>query len=540
MGNNDIFTPYTRSFKKITGGITASWIRFVISIGVAIFQLPILYANFDKSVIGYYLLFSTLSIFLSISDLGLGSVIGRTVSYNWGANSNHTQDQWNDKPNQLGSYATAPISELFSSCLFAYSIASLLVVATGSIAGHLFFSPDPNIISHSELTNAWIIFLIASGISLVNTVPLACISGVGDVGWENLIRTIVQVGRLISILVLAPMTHSILALAVAELVLNLGSVVISLLILKFRQPTFLQLSLRFNINLLTAMFRDAFPVFITRLGALLILQSSPLIVGYSMGTKFIPDFMALRQLAYLGIAIPSAIPSVVSPFVSAAFSAGELEKIRKYHSLTLKTTLATAVLWFIGFTAWGPALMDLWLGKGHFLGPAVAIPLAIMALLETHHTAHSSFAWSVGRWPFAPWGIASGVLTLILALTGGHWFGYVGIALGGMIAQLVTNNWFAVVYTLRVLEISLLDYCKRIGLPILLYGTIIAIIATTSTHLLEKILTLDWVFRGLQGNSLIALVFGAILTSLAGITLTWIYLLRSSERDSILVRFSKT
>src|SRR5438309_1657216 len=70
---------------RIALGVGSAWARHLVSIGVGILYLPILYANFPRDVLGVYLLFFTAASLLNLADLGLGIVLSRAIAYARGA-----------------------------------------------------------------------------------------------------------------------------------------------------------------------------------------------------------------------------------------------------------------------------------------------------------------------------------------------------------------------------------------------------------------------------------------------------------------------
>ncbi|MBO9541913.1 hypothetical protein J7643_15100 [bacterium] len=514
------------SRRRIAQGISASWVRFGVSIAVGLFQLPILYANLSKPALGLYLLFFTVSAFLSLVDLGLGSVLGRAVSYVKGkADAAAGEDG-------LAGYRSASISDMVWSGFAAYGISSLVMFGVGlGIGPALIASAGLPAGLQAEAWLAWVLFLAGVSCNLLSAVPFSCLNGFGDVGWEQASRTVLQVVRLAGIAAIAPQTHSIAALCALDLALNVASIAGSLLLLKLRHRQALSEPGRARGWLMKRMVTEATPVFVTRLGALMILETTPLVVAATRGVASVPDFMALKQLSSFGLALPNAIPVAVAPFATAAFSAGDHQKVREYHGFATRLSLVLAMLWLVGFLVWAPSLTDFWLGKGHFLGYAVAAPLAIAALLEAHHSAHGYFAWSTGKWPFAPWAIAGGVLTLGFSIAGGHVLGLGGIALGGLLAQLFTNNWYTIYYTLRRLDLRVSDYLRHSLAPVLLQGILLACVAAGSAHWLGGAWASGWSLRGVEGGKLVSMLLGGFTTTLVCGLTSWHLILTANERQ---------
>jgi len=72
--------------------------------------------------------------------------------------------------------------------------------------------------------------------------------------------------------------------------------------------------------------------------------------------------------------------------------------------------------------------------------------------------------------------IISGGINLMLTFIGVKWLGLLGVALGTMIAQMLTNNWYAVVKTLRILKLGFWKYVKGSGIVWFATGVILLIL----------------------------------------------------------------
>jgi hypothetical protein len=90
-----------------------------------------------------------------------------------------------------------------------------------------------------------------------------------------------------------------------------------------------------------------------------------------------------------------------------------------------------------------------------------------MVLLEVHHTALAAGTMATGRLPFVWAAVAAGALNVIMGLILVRPLGLWGVALGTMIAQMLTNNWYVPALTLRHFAISKGSYARSVAGPIL-------------------------------------------------------------------------
>jgi len=150
-----------------------------------------------------------------------------------------------------------------------------------------------------------------------------------------------------------------------------------------------------------------------------------------------------------------------APFISRKSAAGDQSGI---HRMLMLNTIIGMTIQFAAVSllaVFGDYIMQLWLGPGHFVGWGIMWVFCIMLTLENHHVIFAKFGLSAKVDP--TWGkmsLLSGTLNLILTFIGIQWLGLLGVALGTMVSQIMTNNWYAVVKTMRILNLKLLEYLK--------------------------------------------------------------------------------
>lgn len=182
---------------------------------------------------------------------------------------------------------------------------------------------------------------------------------------------------------------------------------------------------------------------------------------------------------------------------------------------------------------WGEAIVDRWVGPHHFVGYYTVLPLVVCGVLEVHHIINSAFVWSAGRWPFAPWSIASGIATSIL----GYWWvgalGCAGMAWASCISQMVTNNWFVVWTSLRSLRIPVRAYARDVLVPLAGMIVGIAVAAVAIKVGVERALT---GYGPAARTGEIGIALGVLLTTLTAAFVFWRCGLSREGRESVVTR----
>jgi O-antigen/teichoic acid export membrane protein len=287
--------------------------------------------------------------------------------------------------------------------------------------------------------------------------------------------------------------------------------------------------MRVNFALIRSMYPESAPFFVSRVGLWLTAESTLLIAGYFLGPRRLADLGLLRQMAAIGVSLAGSIPVAVSPHAAAAHAAGETDKVRSLYLATVRYSLVANVLWTLGLLLWGPTVISLLVGKEHFLGNAVLVPLALASFLELHAMTHALFVWNVGRWPFVPSVLGGGILNVIFASAGCAYYGFAGLAWGSMAAQAATVYWFHVVYALRQMGIALRLYFTDTILRTLLYAAAVALAGAAIRALASPAIS-----SAADASSRVAgAVWGlsAILTTtLVASALAWIIMLTRGDR----------
>ena len=168
---------------------------------------------------------------------------------------------------------------------------------------------------------------------------------------------------------------------------------------------------------------------------------------------------------------------------------------------------------------------------------AVVIMLSINLILETHHSINGSFVWTTGKWPFAPWTLAAGLINVSLASVGAIWLGFPGLVLGSLIAKLVTLNWYVVYFTLKRLTIQWREYRRGILVPIL-WSVLLTLAATLGVRLLiDPIQTWAVLYYGARVGGLLVLAAAGMITLVIGSGCFYFIVFSPFERGFIKARF---
>ena len=259
----------------------------------------------------------------------------------------------------------------------------------------------------------------------------------------------------------------------------------------------------------------------------MILRTDGYFIALLKGTQNIPSYQAAYTLiANLSqVATTFAGSSVV--FISQAWQAGALGAIQQMTLRNAKIGLSIMAAGVAFLLLAGREMIELWLGEGSFVGYGVLLVFCIMLTLETQHGILAASSRATNDEKYAPWALTGGVLNLIFT-----WFlikqlGLLGVAMGTMLAQMLTSNWYAVYRPMVRLKLDFRVYLRQV---VGLWATVL-VCSMSLSWLAKKSL----VVLGITSN-LAVLIATAIACSAVLSTVFWMIILEGHHRKSIQAR----
>lgn len=520
------------SNKKILFGISFSWLRFVIGFLITFVQTPLFFKYLQKEEVGVWFLFYSASAFLQMSDFGLPSAVSRAVAYI--KNEAVTSEQ-----PEVKFYKKFSVNDIYHSAFTSFIIISTIVVIIGTFL-IILLRPGFGVtqISSSEISIAFAFFLVGVFFNMTANIPNACLDGLGDVGYDSLLRIIIQTCGLIAIWFLLPYYPTIKTLALIYLAQGIFSTFIVHWFLRYKHKLIFNVKGKFDLSLIKHLYKESIYLFINQIGGWLTNQSGIWIATIVLGVSQIADYSVQVQLLFYGLSISMSIPAAINPYATSAFATGGVKSLHKFFFLTLKISTFVVGLWIVVLAVWSDSILDLWIGTGHFLGYPILIPLLINLFLEMQHSISGGFVWNTGKWPFVPATIAAGILNVLLGFVGCYYWEFTGLAFGTMLAKLLTLNWYVVFYALKRLEISILTYLKEY-----LYPSIALILAIIPLSIILNSLLLtyntNFNFRKLPGNIIWSLSLGSIITFIVWTFMYFKFVFKQNEKEFIKITVKK-
>ncbi|MDH5716437.1 MAG: hypothetical protein OEZ22_02230 [Spirochaetia bacterium] len=489
--------------KKILFGVSAVWVHKFIVICINLILIPLLYVYLDKEILGIWFLMIGAQMVTGFFDFGLGQTLQRRIAF--------VKGRFGENPDiALSEVSKQKIRNLLATSRRIFHIISLSVFILLLVGGFLYFNfLNINQSLKNEIYTAWIIMSFGYAASMWGWYIEASLNGMGNIGWSNMINTILWFFVLAASYISLFLGYGIIALSFiwffrGILLRMIGWNIITKKHSWIKEKKGIWKALEFK-----SMLKPALKWWIAVAGTFFLTGSARYFIGYYMGASFVPDYVAtFTALSFLQSLFISLV-FVITPLISQMFKAGHIDNIKKYiRELTLLAlNLLIMIYLFIGF--YGEEIFSLWLDKNHFVGYPVLFFLLLMMFLEAHHGMLNVINIAAEELSFYKYTLASGFISILLFIFLIPLLGVLGAAVSIFTAQLITNNWKIPMIALRIINYKFFDYIKDVIMKIAFAG-----ISILSFHIVLKYLNV---------TKVLSIILTAVLISI----FSFIYIKRS-------------
>jgi O-antigen/teichoic acid export membrane protein len=440
--------------RKILGGFVGGLGLTVINIVVAFVQFRLLFSFLSQEQAGAWLLFLSIGSYVVLFDLGIGPTLGREISFSIGDNTISEEQR------------IARVSTLIRTCTGLAAGLALLVLLLGLTAGwaYLRTTIPPSLVPSAHV--AWIIYVFSAAVNLVGQGWFAGIYGLGEVFTEKLLRSIGQFVGLVLLAAALWLRLGLAGMAGASVVQSMITILLAKRTLRLGKHD-LFVHGGFDIAIIRRMVGPSLKYAGTLLGGILILQTDNLVIASRLGTSLIPNYQAVAKLVTTLMGLSTMLIVSTTPFLSQAHAQENTAEIKRLLHRNLKFSLSIIVVLGSVLACFADRIVSLWLGPGHFVGFSVVWVLLLMVLLETHHASMATATMATGRIVFLAPAFIAGVLNIGFSVYLSAKYGLIGVAMGTLCAQLVTNSWYVPWYTMRQFHMGFADHLRRVVLPVL-------------------------------------------------------------------------
>lgn len=494
--------------RKLLSGAFGGVVFTGLSMAISFLQMRVLLRHMSLEMAGVWLIFANLGSYALFLDIGLTPTLGREVSFAVG------------NPNLSDDERAVRISSLIRSCTVIVAGLSSLVLLLGGVLGwrYLHSIAPSGIWANTRL--AWAIYIVATALNLVGQGWFAGIYGLGQVFREKTVRSVSTLIGFVFFLIALSTSTGLVGLAVAYLLQVIVSITLARISLSRLTPSVKSTSW-FDFSIVRGMIGPSLKYALTMLGGILILQTDNIVIASILGPSAVPDYQAVAKMVTALMSVSMMLVMTSMPLISQAHASSDTAAIVKYLSRNVRITLGTIVIFGSFLACFSDRVIAVWLGDGHFVGfPVVWVLLTVM-LLEAHHQAMAAATMSTGRIAFVAPALIAGVLNIVFSVVLARRYGLLGVVLGTMAAQVITNNWYAPMYTLRYFNLKFANHVRTVVLP--------------TACLVAVVLSVGFMSRSLTSHlpNIISDAIGGIAIVIAGAICFNFVMVTPSERGTL-------
>jgi O-antigen/teichoic acid export membrane protein len=490
--------------KRIAFAVAVSWFSKGLSITANFFLIPILFRHMGKEELGLWYLLGSSQAFLGLLGFGVAPILTRHIAF-----GNKTCNV-----NPDAALTAAEAQSLGNLLVTGRRVLQCMAVATFLIAwvsGYFLIRTVPvHSVSWTKLLCAWTLMCAGYGIGVWLSYLDCWIAGVGFVGWDTLISTGFAFATTVSYIVAVLLGGGLLSLASISVAAALLQRFALMAFLRRRQASVFSIRGRWDSLLANKLVRPSLYLWVTSLGGFLLYKTDQYFIAFFRGTAEVALYQSTYNTIFMMSMIALTYTGASTVFVSQFWAEGSLAAIHRIFVRSCRLGLFIMATGAIFILLAGKEFFNLWL-KGAFIGYPVIILLLITLALDLQHGLLTGISRATDDERYAIPAVVAGVLNLGLTWVLIQRLGIVGVVLGTLVAQVLTNNWYGVYRPLVRLQFSFLQYLKQVVLPVVSYAALACIFGM----LLKNLGTAVWGYS--RWAICIAVFTGCVISACIGL-----------------------
>lgn len=428
--------------KKYINHLITTYLSTIIQIVLPILLLPIMVKQLGSELYGIWVLFTTLITYFGLTGFGFGTTFLKEVS-------------------KKGAYGN--ISKYLSTTLGFYilvSIVAFIIFIIMMFKFENFFIIDKIILNDVKIAFSilFVVFIINFYFSLFGTLLFA--KGLLHIQnyfliFSNVATTILAYSILIS-------GYKIIMLASVNLLISLLVGVYTYYITKKKFSYEISLHY-FEFKLLRAMLYPSLHYFIITASAMVILSSDNVVISSFIGVGSVAIYSIGNKLVAVSQRLLFQIVDIMIPDISKLYDEKKYEEIKKLHN---KTLLVSLILGFLGYSflwLYGLQILEFWVGKEYVIDKTIFHVFLFFGMLHAGVHVSAIFLVAMGLHKGTSYmTLADAILNIVLSIVFLKFYGLLGVALGTLLAHLLTSGWFTTWWFYKKVNMLLIKQNREI------------------------------------------------------------------------------
>ncbi len=427
---------------KFIRGATMAYIAMGLSLAVGLLLTPITLKYIGKEQYGLWVIYGEILGYLGITDMGITNSVAMMVARSDIKTEIH-------RINRLISTA------IVMQCIFAF------ILFAGGIAVS-FYITDIFEISKNIYSIAIWSFLLAVMVRAI-FMPIASVQGIlRGLKEQALEHTVAILTLLLSGLCTVfflYMDFGLFSLPLATLISAVTGFIVYLTKIKKLMPSIDIRIGHFDFSMLKSIFSFSFYLTLFGLSLNIIFQTDNIVIGRYIGLGMVTVYVITGKGYFMIYKIIGMYNNILRPFYAELHAKGENKKLEDIFLSSVKVTSSISLIAAVVYYYLNKEFVALWVGEDNFGGYYLT---AVFALLSFNHSIMKAtgvpLTGAMKMKEVSYVSMLEAIINLFLSITLAKHIGIVGVALGTLIAALLTSAWFTPYMSCKTIGISLRRY----------------------------------------------------------------------------------
>lgn len=408
--------------KKYLNKIGTTYLQIFVQIIIPLLLLPYMVTKLEKDLYGIWILFSTIIGYFGLTSFGFGTTFLKEVSKN-------TNYEF--------------ISKYLSSTLFFYiSILSITIVAFVYILINLetIFVIPSDLLFEAKLSFS--IFFIVFVVNFISSLFGILLFAQGMLHIQNYISIVCSILSAFFMYLVLYYGYMLISLAFINLFMSVVSAVATYYISKNKIKFTVSLKY-FDRDILKKMLKPSMHYFIITASAMIILSSDNIVISSFVGVGTLAIYAIGYKLISVSQTLLFKIVDVMIPDISLLYEEGKYKEILKLHNKTLFVSILIAIFGYGILFVYGTNILEWWVGSKYVIDENILKLMITFGLLHAGIHVSAIFIVAIGlHQETAYMTMLDALLNVVFSLILIEHFGLLGVALGTLLAHLITSAWF--------------------------------------------------------------------------------------------------
>lgn len=451
------------------GDVIWNYLGTFFNVFYGILLMPFVYKLLTIDELGLWYVFSSVSQFTTLFDMGFSVTMSRHIAYCISGANNICQ-KGVKVINEDASINPVLLKQIILVSKFIYTLMALIIFIILQSLGLLYINKiSMNFyIHHKELI--WRLFATSIGLNIYLNYYLSIIRGSGKIKEINKAYILSKVIVLITNVIFLFLGYGLLSVSISQII---STLFLFILLVYYSRPVlkivknnkkdinFIQEILECR-NVISKIWYGAYREGLVTLSTYINNQFGTLLISTTGNMKETAAYGICVQFINIVNNIAAAYNIAIRPKIQSLFIKNKIEDIKKYIGISLVVYYSLFICGIIGILVIGSFIIQV-LNKNLVIDNFMCIVISVYIFLGKNHSLCAQYISDSNNLPYVkPYIISSGIgiflVVLLLKYTGLGIYSYI---LSIMFVQLCYNNWKWPMYLAKQLETSFISLIKN-------------------------------------------------------------------------------